>query len=122
MNPPPPPAAAAAAAGGTGDGGRRENLQQQQGLSRLHRPPRAVGGGGGRDAVASAGAGDAGFGDGRWQGGGKGAVVEDQLWPDKHRPRDVSGLAVHTKKVCVFPCLKCVRAHLRLIFMNRCTY
>lgn len=26
-------------------------------------------------------------------------VVEDQLWPDKHRPRDVSSLAVHSKKV-----------------------
>lgn len=29
-------------------------------------------------------------------------MVEDQLWPDKHRPRDVSDLAVHTKKVRVF--------------------
>ncbi|CAN0261961.1 unnamed protein product, partial [Ectocarpus sp. 13 AM-2016] len=25
--------------------------------------------------------------------------VEDQLWPDKHRPRDISCLAVHSKKV-----------------------
>lgn len=32
-------------------------------------------------------------------GGRAATVVEDQLWPDKHRPRDVSSLAVHNKKV-----------------------
>lgn len=29
----------------------------------------------------------------------KKAAVENQLWPDKHRPRDITGLAVHVKKV-----------------------
>lgn len=30
-----------------------------------------------------------------------GSSVEDKLWPDKHRPRDLSSLAVHAKKVCL---------------------
>ncbi|CAM9733687.1 unnamed protein product, partial [Scytosiphon promiscuus] len=49
------------------------------------------GSGGGRGAQEATAAGGVG-------GGADAGVVEDQLWPEKHRPRDVSGLAVHSKK------------------------
>lgn len=95
MKPPPPPSA--------------ENLLQNRRLQRPLHPVSAIGdgSGSGSSGVARGKAfgdgvdgGDGGGGFARARGGGGSEVVEDRLWPDKHRPRDVSGLAVHSKKVC----------------------
>ncbi|CAN0306522.1 unnamed protein product [Pylaiella littoralis] len=97
MKPPLPPAATAAAAAASFFAGGRENSNTQRNRTR-YRQPGAVGAA--AAAVGGAGAGEGRDADGLAGGGrGQGGRVEDQLWPDKHRPRDVSGLAVHTKKV-----------------------
>lgn len=81
--PPPPPLASASAARGG-----RENLRQN------HNPLRHPLGGGGLGAREATAAGNRKGSVARGAGG-----VEDQLWPDKHRPRDIACLAVHSKKV-----------------------
>lgn len=118
----PLPPAATTAAGG------RENRNTQ--WNRLgHRQlgaSAAVAGAGARGACGSAG-GDRDAGGLAVGGKGRGEVVEDQLWPDKHRPRDVSDLAVHTKKVraCLCVCTRvrvCVRTFVYVcvrVFMFR---